>query len=128
MTGIVPAPEGPRGATWWLGAVWFGPDDSQRCVIQNCSTVVWVLIIHPHARDHGVADEVVEAVWNNAVDAVFYRHDDGSLRWVVLGADSAGNMLETVWLDLGTGDFLAVHCQRLRKATIRLMEQIKDGN
>jgi len=60
------------------------------------------------------------------VDSAVYEHEDGTVRWVVIALDDAGRPIEAVWVELGEGDYLAVHCQKLRKGTAELIRRIKE--
>jgi hypothetical protein len=55
-----------------------------------------VLKIHPNARKQGAPDAVIAASFINAFETVFEADDNGSIRWLALGPDGAGNPLETV--------------------------------
>jgi uncharacterized DUF497 family protein len=80
-----------------------------------------------HVQEHGVQDEDVEHAFINRLEAVWHRHSDESVRWVVLGPDRAGNVVESVWIELEPGSFLAVHCQRVRKTAVELIRRMGEG-
>jgi uncharacterized DUF497 family protein len=86
-----------------------------------------VLRIHPNARKHGVSDAEIARAFANAFETLFTIREDGSTRWPALGPDRAGNTLESLWVDLGGGDYLRVHRMAARKATIDLIRRAKKG-
>jgi uncharacterized DUF497 family protein len=76
--------------------------------------------IHPSARKHGVADEDIR----HAIDHALATEDAGDDpdRWLVIGPDRAGNMLEVVVLVTIEGAELAIHAMRMRAKLRRLIE------
>ena len=76
--------------------------------------------IHPSARGHGVADEDIR----HAVDHALAIEDAGEDpdRWLVIGPDRAGNLLEVVVLVTNEGAQLAIHTMRMRAKFRRLIE------
>jgi uncharacterized DUF497 family protein len=76
--------------------------------------------IHQSARKHGVADEDIR----HAIDHALAIEDVGEDpdRWLVIGADRAGNLLELVVLVTVEGAQLAIHAMRMRAKFRRLIE------
>jgi uncharacterized DUF497 family protein len=76
--------------------------------------------IHESARKHGVADADIV----HAVDHALAIEDAGEDpdRWLVLGADQAGNLLEVVVLLTAEGAQLAIHAMAMRPKYRRLLE------
>jgi uncharacterized DUF497 family protein len=76
--------------------------------------------IHPSARKHGVADEDIR----HAVDHALAIEDAGEDpdRWLVIGPDRAGNLLEVVVLVAVEGAHLAIHAMRMRARFRRLIK------
>ncbi len=68
--------------------------------------------IHSSARKHGVADEDIR----HAIDHALAIEDAGEDpdRWLVIGPDRAGNLLEVVVLVTIEGSRLAIHAMRMR--------------
>jgi len=68
--------------------------------------------IHGSARKHGVADSDVL----HAIDHALAIEDAGEDpdRWLVLGPDRAGNLLEVVVLITAEGDQLTIHAMPMR--------------
>lgn len=76
--------------------------------------------IHPSARKHGVADEDVL----HAVDHAQAVEDAGEDpdRWLVLGPDRAGNLLEVVVMTTIDATPLAIHAMAMRPRYRKLLE------
>jgi len=45
----------------------------------------------------------------------------------MVSLDDAGRPVEAVWVELGGDDYLAIHCDKLRKITIALVRELKEG-
>jgi len=71
-----------------------------------------VVEIHESARKHGVADNDME----HAIDHALIIEDAGEDpdRWLVIGPDRAGNLLEVVLLMTVEGAQLAIHAMPMR--------------
>jgi uncharacterized DUF497 family protein len=76
--------------------------------------------IHGSARKHGV----VAADITHAVDSALAIEDAGEDpdRWLVIGPDCAGNLLEVVILTTVEGNRLAIHAVPMRDKFRRLLE------
>jgi uncharacterized DUF497 family protein len=76
--------------------------------------------IHQSARKHGVADEDIR----HAIDHALAIEDVGEDpdRWLVIGSDRAGNLLEVVVLVTVEGAQWAIHAMRMRAKFRRLIE------
>jgi hypothetical protein len=77
--------------------------------------------IHPSARNHGVADEDIRHATDHAL-AIEDAGEDPD-RWLVIGPDRAGNLLEVVVLVTAEGAQLATHAMRMRAKYRRLIER-----
>ena len=110
-------------------------DDQSRVLADHdrvdCRTLsshtLLLIIIRGHARDHGIPDPVIEQTFRDAIECASYEHEDGTVRWVMIAVDDAGRPHEAVWVELGGGDYLAIHCQRLRRSTANLIRRLKEG-
>jgi hypothetical protein len=76
--------------------------------------------IHRSAHRHGVpADDMLHAVEHSlAVEDLGEEPD----RWLVLGPDTAGNLLEVVVLINGEGDEIIIHAMPMRPKYRKLLE------
>ncbi len=73
------------------------------------------------ARKHGVAGEDMLHAINHAL-AIEDAGDDPD-RWLVLGPDTAGNVLEVVVLITVEGTQFAIHAMPMREKYRRLLER-----
>ena len=79
-----------------------------------------VVEVHPSARRHGALDEDIR----HAIDHALAIEDVGEDpdRWLVIGPDRAGNLLEVVVLVTIEGAQLAIHAMRMRAKFRRLIQ------
>ncbi len=75
--------------------------------------------IHDSARKHGVADEDIHHSINHALLIEDAGEDPD--RWLVIGSDGAGNLLEVVVLMTVEGTQLAIHAMPMRAKFNRLL-------
>ena len=77
--------------------------------------------IHDSARKHGVADEDIV----HAIDHALAIEDAGEDpdRWLLIGPDTAGNLLEVVVLITAEGTQIVIHAMPMRDKYARLLEQ-----
>ena len=69
--------------------------------------------IHESARKHGIADDDIRHAVDFAV-AMYELSDEGPYRWLVLGPDRAGNLLELVELAFDDERLMAIHAIPMR--------------
>jgi hypothetical protein len=76
--------------------------------------------IHDSARKHGVADHDIV----HAIDYAFAIEDAGEDpdRWLLIGPDTAGNLLEVVVLITAEGTQIVIHAMPMRDNYARLLE------
>ncbi len=77
--------------------------------------------IHDSARKHGVADQDIV----HAIDHALATEDAGEDpdRWLLIGRDTAGNLLEVVVLITAEATQIAIHAMPMRDQYTRLLEQ-----
>ena len=68
--------------------------------------------ITPSARKHGVSDASIRHAVDNAVASTGAGEDP--YRILVLGPDTAGNLLEVVAIVRDDGDLVAIHAMSMR--------------
>jgi hypothetical protein len=75
--------------------------------------------IHDSARKHGVADEDIL----HAIDHALAFEDAGEDpdRWLLIGPDTTGNLLEVVVMITNEGNQLAIHAMPMRDEYRRLL-------
>lgn len=76
--------------------------------------------VHVSARKHGVADEDILHATDHAL-AIEDAGDDPD-RWLVIGPDRAGNLLEVVVMTTVEDAQLAIHAMPMRAKFRRLLE------
>ena len=76
--------------------------------------------VRDSARKHGVVDEDI----HHAIDHALAIEDAGEDpdRWLVIGPDRAGNLLEVVVITTVEGHLLAIHAMAMRARYGRLLE------
>jgi len=77
--------------------------------------------LHDSARKHGVADQDIV----HAIDHALAIEDAGEDpdRWLLIGPDTAGNLLEVVVLITAEGTQIVIHAMPMRDKYARLLEQ-----
>ena len=75
--------------------------------------------IHRSARRHGVDDRDITHAVHHALTTDDAGEDPD--RWLVLGPDRAGNLLEVVVLVTAEGRRLAIHAMAMRRTYRRLL-------
>ena len=75
--------------------------------------------IHGSARKHGVADQDIL----HAIDHALALEDAGEDpdRWLLIGSDTAGNLLEVVIMITAEGTELVIHAMPMRDQYRRLL-------
>lgn len=76
--------------------------------------------IHDSARRHGVADEDILHATDHAL-AIEDAGEDPD-RWLVIGPDTAANLLEVVVVISAEGSQLVIHAMQMRDKYARLLE------
>lgn len=76
--------------------------------------------IHDSARRHGVADQDIF----HAIDHALAIEDAGEDpdRWLIIGPDTAANLLEVVVMITAEGNQVAIHAMPIRDKYARLLE------
>jgi uncharacterized DUF497 family protein len=70
--------------------------------------------IHRSARRHGITDEDMSWVAAHSLVVEDIGDDDSPRRWLMLGADRSGRMLELVVLVLDDDREMVIHAMRMR--------------
>jgi len=76
--------------------------------------------IHDSARKHGVADHDIVHAIDHAL-AIEDAGDDPD-RWLLIGPDTAGNLLELVVLVTAEGTKIVIHAMPMRDKYAKLLE------
>ena len=89
-----------------------GPYDVARLVLDHGFVVRFLSVeILPSSRRHGTADEDIQHGIENAL--VIEEVAEDPVRYLVLGPDQAGNLLELIVLDRPQGPAV-IHAMRMR--------------
>lgn len=88
-------------------------------VVSFRSTLILVEF-HPSARKHGVEEDDVLHAIEHAL-AIEDAGEDPD-RWLVIGPDTAGNLLEVVVMTTAEGGQLVLHAMSMRTKFRRLLE------
>jgi hypothetical protein len=75
--------------------------------------------IHDSARKHGVADHDVLHAIDNAL--AFEDAGEDPDRWLLIGPDTAGNLLEVVVMITAEGKQIVIHAMPMRDKYQRLL-------
>ena len=100
------------------------PDSNQLSAVTTnptlayCSTILYVELL-PSAGRHGVT----EAEVGHAIEHLLAVEDAGDEpdRWLVIGPDHAGNMLEIILILTEEGEQLIIHAMPMRTQYRRLL-------
>ncbi len=76
--------------------------------------------IHDSARKHGVGDEDILHALDHAL-AIEDAGEDPD-RWLLIGPDTAGNLLEVVVLMTAEGTQIVIHAMSMRDRYARLLD------
>jgi hypothetical protein len=83
--------------------------------------------IHRSARKHGITDEAINHAVSNAIVIVDLDPDDDPPRVLAIGPDTAGNLLEVIWIVLEDQRDVVIHAMGLR-STFRGLIQDWEGD
>ena len=80
-----------------------------------------VMEFHRSARRHGIDHETIQHVVDNAIVVVDIDEHDHPPKVLVIGPDSAGNLLEVIVLQLADERLMAIHAMPLRSVYHELL-------
>lgn len=76
------------------------------------------IVIHPHARVHGLSADQIRAAFETGSDGALIRSRDRDrepVRWATIGFDGEGRAIELVFVRLEDRTPLVVHANYLTK-------------
>lgn len=85
------------------------------------------IIIHPHARTHGLSDRQIISAFETGVSGATIRYRDRASeppRWATVGFDGQGRRIELVFVRLVDGTPLVIHANHATKGFI---DEIRKG-
>ena len=78
--------------------------------------------IHETALKHGVTILDIQHVCAHSIATFEIDHESFEAKILIVGPDSAGNLLEVIGLEIDNKPLLIIHAMKLRKTMIRLIE------
>ena len=78
--------------------------------------------IHETALKHGVTTLDIQHVCAHSIATFEIDHESFEAKILIVGPDSAGNLLEVIGLEIDNKPLLIIHAMKLRKTMIRLIE------
>ncbi len=79
--------------------------------------------IHRSARKHGVDDDTILHALDHAITVIDLDAESDPPKVLAIGPDSAGNLLEIIWLELVDDVNLVIHAMPLRPSFYDLLPQ-----
>ena len=78
--------------------------------------------IHEAAYKHGVTTLDIYHACAQSIAKFEIDHESVETKILIVGPDSAGNLLEVIGLEIDSKPLLIIHAMKLRKSMIRLIE------
>ena len=83
--------------------------------------------IHSSAHKYGIDEDNIRHALDHAIVVADLEPDADPPRVLVIGADSAGNVLEVIWLELADKRRLVIHAMPLRPTFYDLLPGGEDA-
>jgi uncharacterized DUF497 family protein len=80
------------------------------------------LEIHETALKHGVSNLDIHHVCANSSDIFELDQESDEIKILIIGPDSAGNLLEVIGLEINDQSLLIIHAMKIRKSMVNLLE------
>ena len=78
--------------------------------------------IHETAYKHGVSTLDIHHVCANSSDIFELDQESYEIKILIIGPDSAGNLLEVIGLEIDNQSLLIIHAMKIRKSVMHLLE------
>ncbi len=78
--------------------------------------------IHESALKHGVSELDIHHVCANSSDILELDQESYEIKILIIGPDSAGNLLEVIGLEINNQSLLIIHAMKIRKSMMNLFE------
>ena len=78
--------------------------------------------IHETAYKHGVSTLDIHHVCANSSDIFELDQESYEIKILIIGPDSAGNLLEVIGLEINNQSLLIIHAMKIRKSMMNLLE------
>ncbi len=80
------------------------------------------LKIHETALKHGISNLDIRHVCANSSDTFELDQESDEIKILIIGPDSAGNLLEVIGLEINDQSLLIIHAMKIRKSMANLLE------
>jgi hypothetical protein len=80
------------------------------------------LEIHETALKHGISNLDIHHVCANSSDIFELDQESYEIKILIIGPDSAGNLLEVIGLEIHDQSLLIIHAMKIRKSMVNLLE------
>ena len=78
--------------------------------------------IHESALKHGISELDIQHVCANSSDIFELDQESYEIKILIIGPDSAGNLLEVIGLEINNQSLLIIHAMKIRKSMMNLLE------
>ena len=78
--------------------------------------------IHESALKHGISDLDIRHACTNSSDMFELDQESYEIKILIIGPDSAGNLLEVIGLEINNQSLLIIHAMKIRKSMMNLLE------
>jgi len=88
------------------------------------------IIIHGHARDHGLRDEQIVSAYTTGYSSAVIRNRDKNsepVRWATIGFDAEGREIEFVFVAVATQTVLIFHANYATTAFKNEIRRARNG-
>ncbi len=80
------------------------------------------LEIHETALKHDVSELDIRHACSNSSDIFELDQESYEIKILIIGPDSAGNLLEVIGLEIDNHSLLIIHAMKIRKSVMHLLE------
>jgi len=80
------------------------------------------LEIHETALKHDVSELDIRHACTNSSDIFELDQESYEIKILIIGPDSAGNLLEVIGLEIDNQSLLIIHAMKIRKSVMNLLE------
>ena len=77
--------------------------------------------IHESALKHGISELDIHHVCANSSDIFELDQESYEIKILIIGPDSAGNLLEVIGLEINNQSLLIIHAMKIRKSMMNLL-------
>ncbi len=78
--------------------------------------------IHETALKHRISELDIHHVCANSSDIFELDQESYEIKILIIGPDTAGNLLEVIGLDVNDQSLLIIHAMKIRKSMVKLLE------